>query len=217
VRRQSFQKLKTRYVMNLKRPSIRPYPSPAVAPRSPLDPRDSGAYEIAICGELTDKQSELVGRLVEVPRSSKVTIFFDSGGGSAYVGLGLATLIRLRGLDATGIVAGECSSAALLPFAACGRRYVTPHSTLLFHPVRWQSEEDVRFEEAAEWTRHFREMEQDLDKLLAKMFGCSEELLAGWTRPGRFITGTELAEAGLAKIVDLFSGDVWSQIAKEGE
>ena len=55
-----------------------------------------------------------------------------------------ASIIRLRGLRVTGIVAGECSSAAILPFAACERRFVTPHSTLLFHPVRWASEEDFQ-------------------------------------------------------------------------
>jgi hypothetical protein len=47
---------------------------------------------------------------------------------------------------------------------------------------------------------------------LAKLFGCSVELLTSWTRPGRFVTGRELAEAGMATMVDLFAGDVWSQI-----
>ena len=52
------------------------------------------------------------------------------------------SLITLRGLRATGIVAGECSSAA------CGRlrrasRFVTPLSVLLFHNMKWQSEENV--------------------------------------------------------------------------
>ena len=172
----------------------------------------SADWEISICGELTEKQADFFSRLLEVPRQSSGTIFFDSCGGSAYAGLGLASVIRLRGLQAQGVVAGECSSAALLPFAACAKRYVTQHSTLLFHPVRWQSEEDVRFEEAVEWARHFRNMEQDLDALLARMFDLSAEKLAEWTRPGRFVTGREMVEAGLAEQIDLFSGDLWSQI-----
>src|SRR5690606_12191661 len=135
------------------------------------------------------------------------------GGGSVYAGLALATMIRLRGLKAIGVVAGECSSAALLPFAACEERFVTPHSTLLFHPMRWQSEEDVRFEEAAEWARHFKFMEQDTDRLLARLFNVSESTLTEWTRPGRFLVGAELVKAGLAKELDLFAGDLWSQIA----
>jgi ATP-dependent Clp protease protease subunit len=170
-------------------------------------------WELAINGDITDKQHELVSSLIEVPRGSRGTIYFDSGGGSVYVGLSLASIIRLRGLKPVAIVAGECSSAALFPFAACETRFVTPHSTLLFHPIRWTSEEDVRLEEAAEWTRHFKFLEQDSDQLLARLFDYPEEKLAEWIRPGRFISGKELVDAGLARMMDLFSGDLWSQLA----
>jgi ATP-dependent Clp protease, protease subunit len=189
---------------------LKAYPPVAAPPRTACPhPAD---WEIAIHGDLTDKQADLVGRLLEVPRRTRGIIFFDSCGGSAYVGLALATLIRLRGLKADGVVAGECSSAALMPFAACTRRFVTAHSTLLFHPIRWQSEENVRLEEASEWARHFKELEGELDQLLAKMFGCPLETLTRWTRPGRFVSGQELVDAGLARLVDLFAGDVWEQI-----
>lgn len=191
---------------------LKPYPAVANSGRPVGDsvPRD---WELAIHGDLTDKESDLVARMLEVPRRSRGIIFFDSCGGSAYVGLALASLIRLRGLKADAVVAGECSSAAIMPFAACQRRFVTKHSTLLFHPIRWQSEENVRLEEASEWARHFQQLEGELDDLLAKMFGCSLELLTQWTRPGRFVSGQELADAGLAHLIDLFSGDVWQQIA----
>ncbi len=71
--------------------------------------------------------------------------------------MSLMTLMLVRGVRATGIVTGECSSAALWPFAACVRRLVTPYSVLLFHPMKWQSEEHVGLAEAAEWARHFRQ------------------------------------------------------------
>lgn len=171
-------------------------------------------WEVMICGDLTDKQLELTERLVSLPPGSRGTIFFDSCGGSAYVGLGIAALIRLRGLDPLAVVAGECSSAAILPFAACRRRCVTPHSTLLFHPIRWQSEEDVRIEEAAEWARHFQVLEADLDQLLARLFELDLTQIKSWTRPGRFVSGSEIVEAGMATMVDLFAGDVWSQVQK---
>lgn len=167
---------------------------------------------MSIFGDLTDKQPEHVNHLLDLPPRSRGTIFFDSCGGSAYVGLGLASLIRLRGLEATAVVSGECSSAAILPFAACTRRFVTPHSTLLFHPIRWSSDEEVRLEEAAEWARHFEILERDLDTLLSKMFDFPRDRLEAWTRPGKFVSGAELVEAGLAKLVNLFDGDVWSQI-----
>ncbi len=190
---------------------VKPYPP--VAWRHPIHRGSACEWELAIHGDLTDKQSDLVSRLIEVPRRSRGIIYFDSCGGSAYVGLALASLIRLRGLNADGIVAGECSSAALMPFAACRRRFVTRHSTLLFHPIRWQSEENVRLEEASEWARHFKELEGELDELLGKLLECPLELLARWTRPGRFVSGQELAEAGLARLIDLFAGDVWKQTA----
>ena len=189
---------------------IRPYPSASRVSRPERDAQND--WEIAICGDLTDKQSELAERLCSVPRHSRGTLFFDSCGGSAYVGLSLAALIRLRGLDPIAVVAGGCSSAAILPFAACRQRFVTPHATLLFHPIRWQSDENVRLEEATEWARHFQQMEGDLDDLLARMFGFPREKLEEWTRPGRFVTGSELVDAGLAQLVDLFKGDVWQQI-----
>lgn len=190
-------------------PSIRAYPS---APRVSRQDDGDRDWEIVICGDLTEKQADLSERLCSVPRRSAGTIYFDSCGGSAYVGLSLAAIIRLRGLDPVAVVAGECSSAAILPFAACRRRFVTPHSTLLFHPIRWQSEENVRLEEATEWARHFQQMETDLDDLLARMFEYPREKLEAWTRPGRFVSGRELVEAGLARMVDLFGGDVWRQV-----
>jgi ATP-dependent Clp protease protease subunit len=190
---------------------LKPYPAVHGSP-PPGSEHGHRDWELAIHGDLTDKESDLVSRMLEVPRRSRGIIFFDSCGGSAYVGLALASLIRLRGLKADGVVAGECSSAALMPFAACRRRFVTKHSTMLFHPIRWQSEENVRLEEASEWARHFQQLEGEMDDLLAKMFGCSLELLTRWTRPGRFVSGQELADVGLAQLIDLFAGDVWQQI-----
>lgn len=178
-------------------------PYPKVGGGPPADCRP-GPWELAITGDLSERQADLIGRLAEVPVGSSGIIYFDSCGGSVYAGLALATLIRTRELKATGLAIGECSSAALMPFAACPVRYVTPLATLLFHPMRWQSEEDVRLEEATEWARHFKQLEGDLDELLMKLFPVDEEQLTKWTRPGRFVTGRELAEAGLAKLYDPF-------------
>lgn len=193
-------------------PSFRSYPAPDAGWLSP-EQRVNG-WEVVICGDLTERQSDLMQTFVELPRGSRGTIFFDSCGGSAYVGLAIAAMIRLRGLQPVAVVAGECSSAAILPFAACRTRYVTAHASLLFHPIRWQSDEQVKLEEAVEWARHFQLMEADHDQLMAKFFECSEELIAGWNRPGRFLSGDELVLAGLAKKIDLFSGDIWTQIAQ---
>lgn len=167
-----------------------------------VDERDSNS-EIALVGDLTDHESELTDRLLSIPPGGECTLFIDSPGGSPYCAISLMTVISLRGLKATGIVTGECSSAALWPFAACGRRIVTPFSVLLFHPMKWQSEEHVGLAEAAEWARHFGYLETEMDQLLAQLLGASLEQIQGWMNPGRYISGREFAESGLAELVEI--------------
>ena len=164
---------------------------------------EEGPVEIAIVGDLTDSEAELTDRLLGVEPGGECTIYFDSPGGSPYCAVSLMTLIKLRNLKATGIVTGECSSATLWPFAACHRRIVTPFSVMLFHPMRWQSEENVGLAEASEWARHFGQLEQDMDTLLAQLFGVPADMMRKWIIPGRYVSGRELAEAGMAELVEL--------------
>ena len=168
-------------------------------------------WEILLAGDFNDKHTELLQAVLDVPRGSRGVIYFDSNGGSVYTALSLLALIRLRGLQATGVVLGECSSAALLPFAACQKRYVTPFATLLFHPMKWESEENVRLREAAEWARHFQEIETHFDHMLQELVPISAELLTRWTEPGRFVSGRELAQAGLAELLSPLETD-WKQL-----
>jgi ATP-dependent protease ClpP protease subunit len=163
----------------------------------------TGPLELAIVGDLTDNESELTDRLLGVEPGGECTIYFDSPGGSPYCGMSLVTLLRLRGTRATAVVTGECSSAALWPFAACQRRLVTPFSVFLFHPMKWQSEEHIGIREAAEWSRHFAELEQEMDVLLCDLFGRSADLINEWSRTHRYVTGRELVAAGLAELIDL--------------
>ena len=80
---------------------------------------------------------------------------------------------------------------------------VTPYSVLLFHPMKWQSEEHVGLAEAAEWARHFGKLEQEMDQLLAELFGLPSAEMDKWINPGRYVSGRELSEAGLAELIDL--------------
>jgi len=163
----------------------------------------TGPLEVAIVGDLTDNESELTDRLLGVEPGGECTIYFDSPGGSPYCGMSLVTLLRLRGIRATAVVTGECSSAALWPFAACQRRLVTPFSVFLFHPMKWQSEEHIGIREAAEWSRHFAELEHEMDVLLCDLFGRSADQINEWSRTHRYVTGRELVAAGLAELIDL--------------
>ena len=175
--------------------------------------------EIAFVGDLTENESDLTQKLLDIPPGGECTLYFDSPGGSPYCAMSLMTLIRLRGLKATGIVTGECSSAALWPFAACPRRFVTPFSVLLFHPMKWQSEEHVGLAEAAEWARHFGHLEISMDSLLAELFGIPVEEMQKWITPGRYVNGQDMATAGMAELIDVsmlttFRDDGNAQIAK---
>jgi ATP-dependent protease ClpP protease subunit len=176
-------------------------------PDESVDDEPSGPAEIAIVGDLTDNATDLIDKLLGVEPGSECTIYFDSPGGNPYTANSLVAVMRLRGLRTTGIVTGECSSAAVWPFAACDRRLVTASSVLLFHPMKWQSEEQIGIREAAEWSRHFTALEEEMDQLLVDLFGCkkeaSAELVRDWCREHRYVTGRELAAAGLAELIEL--------------
>ena len=174
-------------------------------------PDREGPVEIALTGDLTENQGDLIEKLLEVEPGGPCVLYFDSEGGSAYAGIALASVILFRDLDATGVVAGECSSAAIWPFAACRRRLVTQFSVLLFHVMKWQSADHVDLAEATEWTRHFRQLESDMDRLLARLFDTDLDQIDRWSSPGRYVSGRELAEAGLAELVELGPLDVFRQ------
>ena len=159
--------------------------------------------EIPVVGDLTEQESQIFENLLSVPPGGECTLYFNSPGGSSYSAISLLSLLVMRNIRATGIVTGECSSAALWPLAACTHRIVTPYSVLLFHPMRWQSDEGVQLSEAREWARHFAGLEQEMDELLARFLGVSKDQLQAWMKPGRYVTGREFAEAGLAELVDL--------------
>ena len=159
--------------------------------------------EIPIVGELyEDGELDIVKALLDVPPGSEVVLYFDSSGGSVYAALTVTGLIRHRKLKATAIVLGECSSSALLVFAACRKRLVTPLSVFLFHRVKWRSDKDVHSEEAANWASHFKWLEVEIDRYQAEMFGVDESRFTDWIREGRFVTGAELVELGIAEMID---------------
>lgn len=163
--------------------------------------RPRKAHEIAVIGDVDDWEEDVVKQLLELPPQSSCTFFIDSAGGSVYGALTVMTLIRLRKLDATAVVLGECSSATILLFAACTRRQVTRYSTFLFHQMRWQSEKRVGSGEAFRWAKHFDEMEKDIDDLQTRLFGKAGDKIRAWIEGGYYVTGRDLAEAGLAEMI----------------
>jgi hypothetical protein len=69
--------------------------------------------------------------------------------------------------------------------------------------MKWQSEENVGLAEAAEWARHFGNLESDMDRWLAELFAAPFELIEKWARPGRYVSGPEMVAAGLAQMLSV--------------
>src|SRR5262245_47872371 len=125
--------------------------------------------EIPLIGEVDDWEADVIKSLLEIAPGAEGVFYIDSAGGGGYGAVAVLTLFRHRRLRGTAIVLGECSSAALLLFAACRRRLVTAFSTLFFHRMRWQSDKRVGSDEAATWAKHFEEMERQLDDLQVQL------------------------------------------------
>lgn len=159
--------------------------------------------DIAVIGEVDDWEADVVKHLLELPPRAECTFYIDSAGGSVFGALAVLTVLRQKQLQATAIVIGECSSAALLLFGACHRRYVTPYSVLLFHRMRWQSDKRIPSDEAFRWAKHFEELEKDIDNLQARLFGTAEAQVRAWTQGGHYVTGPEVVAAGLAQMLEL--------------
>src|SRR3954467_7346414 len=161
------------------------------------------AGEIPVVGEVDDWEADVVKALLELPPGSGCVFYIDSAGGSVFGALAVLTLLRHRRIDATAVVLGECSSAALLLFAGCRRRVVTPYSTFLFHRMRWQSEKRVSANEAFHWAKHFEDMERDIDELQVRLFGKAGEQVRAGTSGGQYVNGPQLVAAGLAEMLEL--------------
>jgi ATP-dependent protease ClpP protease subunit len=159
--------------------------------------------EIAVVGEVDDWQKDVMDALLEVPPGGKCVFYIDSSGGSIYGALAVLALIKHRRLEATAVVLGECSSAALWLFAGCSRRLVTPFSACLFHPMRWESEKRVTSVEAVSWARHFQQLEEDMDELLVRLLGTAGEEIRTWTAEERFVSAQEMVAAGLAEMIEI--------------
>jgi ATP-dependent protease ClpP protease subunit len=159
--------------------------------------------EIPIIGDVDDWEADTIKALLDLPLGGECVLYIDSAGGSVYGALAVLTLMRHRRLKGTAIVLGECSSAALLLFAACQHRLVTPYSTMLFHRMRWQSEKRVGSSEAFLWARHFESMEKDIDELQVRLFGKAAEQVQAWTDGGHYVTGTQMVAAGLAELLEV--------------
>jgi ATP-dependent Clp protease protease subunit len=160
--------------------------------------------EFALVGDIDDWESDLIKDLLDLKPGGACSFYIDSAGGSVYGAMAILTLMHLRKLKVTSYVLGECSSATLLLFAASQKRYVTPYSTLFFHRMRWESDKRVDSVEARHWAAHFQKLEDELQVLEARLFGeVSRQQVKEWINEARFLTGRQVAAAGLAELVEM--------------
>jgi ATP-dependent Clp protease protease subunit len=164
--------------------------------------RDDETHDIAVVGELDECEADVIAQLLELDDGAECTLYIDSGGGRVYSALAIMSIILLKQIRAKGIVLGACSSAALLVLAACRDRVAMPYSIFQFHPIRWESGEDIERVEASEWARHFMRLEEQCDELLARLLGADLALVQEWSRLSRYVSGQDMVDAGVLQIVD---------------
>ena len=67
-----------------------------------------------------------------------------------------------------------------------------------------ESDKRVDSIEARHWAAHFQELEGDLLDLEVKLLGnVSKQHVRTWINEGRFLTGKQVAAAGLAELIEL--------------
>lgn len=60
-------------------------------------------------------------------------VFITSGGGSTYTGMAFYDLLRILPFEVITIAIGYVDSAAILPFMAGSKRFITPQTSFTFH------------------------------------------------------------------------------------
>ncbi len=162
--------------------------------------------EIAMIDDLEKCEKDVLEALLHLPDKSRCRIIINSGGGSVYAGLGIATLIGMKRLDATAVVLADCSSSALLVFAACRHRLVAPHASFLFHPMQWSSEERSRLPGAMGWAHEFRRIEDACAHWVCAHLGITRAQYQQWVKRETYITAEQMVERGVASYIPEVEG-----------
>lgn len=154
---------------------------------------------ITLLDDVEKCEKEVTEALLAIPDKKPVKIIINSGGGSVYASLGIATVIKMKQLQAEGIVLADCSSSALLVFAACQVRKVAPHSSFLFHPMKWSSEESSRLSGAESWANEFNRVSSITENWMVEHFPIERRLIRRWIKDERYVLASELIDLGIAE------------------
>lgn len=158
---------------------------------------------ITILEDVERCEKDALETIFAQPEGGEIKVVINSGGGSVYAAMGMATAIRMRRLKATALVLADCSSSALLIFAACDRRLVARHASFLFHPMQWSSGERSRLCAARSWSQEFSRVNQACEQFLCEQMPLDLPTLRRWSNQERYVLAADLVERGLATYIDV--------------
>jgi len=173
--------------------------------------KTAGPPIVTILDDVEKCEKDVIESLLAIPDGRSVRVIINSGGGSVYASLAIATVIKMKQLRAEAVVLADCSSSALLIFAACETRRVAPHASFLFHPMKWSSEDAARLAGAVAWSSEFSRVNQISENWMIENLPINRRTLRKWVRDERYVEAIEIIELGLAdelefpmdKIIDI--------------
>jgi len=170
--------------------------------------RSAEPKTITILDEVEKCEKEVVEALLSVPDKRPVRFLINSSGGSVYASMAICTVLKMKQLQAEAIVLADCSSSALMIFATCQTRRIAPHASLLFHPMRWSSDEQSRLPGAKSWAAEFTRVASVYEDWLVSHLGLQRRLLKTWMREERYVLAHELVELGVASFLEYPAADI---------
>lgn len=163
---------------------------------------------ITLLDEVEKCEKEIVESLLGVPDKKSVRFLINSGGGSVYASLAIATVLKMKQLQSEAVVLADCSSSALMIFATCQTRRIAPHASMLFHPMRWSSDDQARLPGAKSWAAEFTRVAGVYEDWLVTHLGLPRRLLKTWIREERYVLAHELVELGVASFLEYPAGNI---------
>jgi len=124
--------------------------------------------EIIIQGGIDRQQYNWVLKAVAYLRAKgciKAKVIIDSSGGNCGAGFDIYDVLRLSGIELTGMVYNEASSIATVILQACKLRLCAEHAEILIH----HTSRDVDFDEV-DCPRKFKKLKTEFNKTQTQLY-----------------------------------------------
>lgn len=161
-----------------------------------------GPMEIALVGDLSENQTSLCEKLLEVESGGECVLYIDSLGGSPYVAMAITTLILIRDLRNR-----HRGRRVLVGRSVALRRLRKAFGHALQRPSFPPHEVAERGERGPGrghgMGQAFPPTRERHGSPAGRHVPCAVQKIHAWCNPGRYIPGRDLAEAGLAELIEL--------------